>query len=380
MTLACGMPPAGAPAVSLSGDPGTPLRLAAENEAKYIELRRKLGGLPVGRHARVGLALSGGGIRSATFSLGVLQALSHHRLIRHLDYLSTVSGGSYIGSFFGALYVEPALRKLTDPDLADQAARKDFVERPLQSVRGRKAVARLREFGRYITPGGFSDMLFGVSLVARNWVALQLVLGVVPLLFFLVLRCASAAISHSGFSGFHADYPWLFDHSPTAYVLGGLAAARSTVASSPPVQLVAGVKAASSGLLVLLVVVAAIASAALSIGYWFSRREQLSSSVARRLSTNGPFLFAIVLAAAVGSVHVPSLVASTGNCLAGGDPAQNGPPCPGLQADLGTHLGPSLISLTLAAAALSYLVAIRTRRRDCSPEEAEEAARAVLNR
>ncbi|HSS52247.1 MAG TPA: patatin-like phospholipase family protein, partial [Thermoanaerobaculia bacterium] len=46
----------------------------------------------------VGLALSGGGPRSAVFNLGVLQALYRHGVFRHVDYLSTVSGGGYIGS------------------------------------------------------------------------------------------------------------------------------------------------------------------------------------------------------------------------------------------------------------------------------------------
>ena len=41
----------------------------------------------------VGLALSGGGVRSAAFSLGVLQALNHHNVLRNIDYISTVSGG-----------------------------------------------------------------------------------------------------------------------------------------------------------------------------------------------------------------------------------------------------------------------------------------------
>ena len=50
----------------------------------------------------VGLALSGGGIRSAAICLGVLQALNHHKLLSRIDYLSTVSGGGYIGSSFTA--------------------------------------------------------------------------------------------------------------------------------------------------------------------------------------------------------------------------------------------------------------------------------------
>jgi predicted acylesterase/phospholipase RssA len=54
------------------------------------------------RASLIGLALSGGGIRSATFNLGALQALAKHRLLARMDYLSTVSGGGYIGSWLSA--------------------------------------------------------------------------------------------------------------------------------------------------------------------------------------------------------------------------------------------------------------------------------------
>ena len=47
----------------------------------------------------LGLTHSGGGIRSATFSLGILQYLAGSGLLKHVDYLSTVSGGGYIGSW-----------------------------------------------------------------------------------------------------------------------------------------------------------------------------------------------------------------------------------------------------------------------------------------
>ena len=47
----------------------------------------------------IGLAFSGGGIRSATFNLGILQGLQELDLLRHIDYLSTVSGGGFIGSW-----------------------------------------------------------------------------------------------------------------------------------------------------------------------------------------------------------------------------------------------------------------------------------------
>ncbi len=51
---------------------------------------------------KVGLAFSGGGIRSATFGLGVLEALKDKEVLSKVDYLSTVSGGGYIGSWLTA--------------------------------------------------------------------------------------------------------------------------------------------------------------------------------------------------------------------------------------------------------------------------------------
>lgn len=51
---------------------------------------------------RTALCLSGGGIRSATFGLGVLQGLARLSLLKQFDYLSTVSGGGYIGSWLTA--------------------------------------------------------------------------------------------------------------------------------------------------------------------------------------------------------------------------------------------------------------------------------------
>jgi hypothetical protein len=53
-------------------------------------------------HDLCGLAISGGGIRSATFALGVLQGLASKKLLTRFDYLSTVSGGGYIGSWLSA--------------------------------------------------------------------------------------------------------------------------------------------------------------------------------------------------------------------------------------------------------------------------------------
>lgn len=45
-----------------------------------------------------GISVVGGGIRSASFGLGVIQAFLEHGIMQKIDYLSTVSGGGYIGS------------------------------------------------------------------------------------------------------------------------------------------------------------------------------------------------------------------------------------------------------------------------------------------
>ena len=77
-------------------------------EAKYIRLRRgedpKQATLP---KDLTGLALSGGGIRSASFCLGVMQALAHNGWLKNVDYLSSVSGGGYIGSSVSWLLSRP---------------------------------------------------------------------------------------------------------------------------------------------------------------------------------------------------------------------------------------------------------------------------------
>jgi hypothetical protein len=69
---------------------------------------------PVLKRARdrrmVGLALSGGGIRSATFNLGLLQGLARLKLLELVDYLSTVSGGGYIGGWLAAWIQRAAQR------------------------------------------------------------------------------------------------------------------------------------------------------------------------------------------------------------------------------------------------------------------------------
>ena len=85
-----------------------------EKELAEIVTRRKCQGLDDEsvRKNLVGLALSGGGVRSASFNLGVLQAFLRRGLLKYVDYLSTVSGGGYIGSFLASLPLKLREKKL----------------------------------------------------------------------------------------------------------------------------------------------------------------------------------------------------------------------------------------------------------------------------
>ena len=72
---------------------------SADPDERVAWLYRHIHTLP---DKRTALCLSGGGIRSATFALGVLQGLARLSLLKKFDYLSTVSGGGYIGSWLTA--------------------------------------------------------------------------------------------------------------------------------------------------------------------------------------------------------------------------------------------------------------------------------------
>jgi hypothetical protein len=58
---------------------------------------------PTVEHGLVGIGFSGGGIRSASLNLGITQALHKYGVFDHLDYMSTVSGGGYLGSSISTL-------------------------------------------------------------------------------------------------------------------------------------------------------------------------------------------------------------------------------------------------------------------------------------
>jgi hypothetical protein len=121
---------------------------------------------------RSALCFSGGGIRSATFGLGLVQGLARRRLLGQFHYLSTVSGGGYLGSWLtGWIYRERLKlaegRKpqtlAEDPEqqkLAEQDSRQALqeVETRLRSLPASplepepEPVRYLRKYSRYMSP------------------------------------------------------------------------------------------------------------------------------------------------------------------------------------------------------------------------------------
>ncbi|WPP00811.1 patatin-like phospholipase family protein [Pseudomonas sp. HR96] len=158
-----------------------------------------------------GLALSGGGIRSATFCLGVLQALARtgrsdkeRILLERFDYLSTVSGGGYIGAFFSSLFLPDRLRgEGQSPAAAAAQAYAVLAYEPPGKISssidyskapaGSGPAAWLRENGRYLTPTGGGDMFYALATTWRNWLSLHFVIGM-PVLMVLALLFAVQAI------------------------------------------------------------------------------------------------------------------------------------------------------------------------------------------
>ena len=74
---------------------------SARSRRRRTPIRERAGHRAEWRTDVTGLALSGGGVRSATVALGLLQALARHGRLRCVDFLSTVSGGGYTGAFLG---------------------------------------------------------------------------------------------------------------------------------------------------------------------------------------------------------------------------------------------------------------------------------------
>jgi hypothetical protein len=131
------------------------------------------------------LAISGGGIRSATFALGVLAALARRNLLHQFDYLSTVSGGGYIGSFLTTFLNAPDARAAAparDPRIG--LFREDL---PFRREDGEAAALRhVRHHSKYLATGRLWERLqmactqaFGMALNGLGFAYLAVLAAIV---------------------------------------------------------------------------------------------------------------------------------------------------------------------------------------------------------
>ena len=124
---------------------------------------------------RIGLALSGGGVRSATFALGLMRGLAQSQddtagspdappktlaaraLLGRLDYLSSVSGGGYTAGMYGRLVASYGLACTLR----------------LMATSDSPVLSWLRRNGRYLTPAGSRDIGIAVVTFLRAWIAIH---------------------------------------------------------------------------------------------------------------------------------------------------------------------------------------------------------------
>lgn len=171
-----------------------------EKELETIESLR-------GKKPVSGIALSGGGIRSASFALGVLQALSYRGWLSKIDYLSTVSGGGYIGTCLSYLLHKKWKDPNTGKDLlfsldndgfplgsypltgrSNDQSRKTFSDAmsdASHAARG-EMLRYLRQRANYLLPGEGISLLSLIGVVLRNTIlSVTFFLALITLMFWL---------------------------------------------------------------------------------------------------------------------------------------------------------------------------------------------------
>ncbi|MGH6646985.1 patatin-like phospholipase family protein [Aquabacterium sp.] len=201
-------------------------QINTRTEGELLNERRQAAGLAQdvptqgGKPRYRALSFSGGGIRSATFSLGVLEAIARDRnptaenlskpgdvfrasRLSTFDYLSTVSGGGYLGGFLCSLFQPNRLR---DQNGEATKAADDAVRVLTSGPPGRihsngpfdgdqvlaAPLAWLRENGRYLMPTGAGDAFYAAALGIRNWLALHYVIGTVLIMLLALVGALRA--------------------------------------------------------------------------------------------------------------------------------------------------------------------------------------------
>lgn len=196
-------------------DDGASALVDAERE--YLSARRQTHGLDDRTDGVSALCISGGGIRSASFATGVLQALARADLLKRFDYLSTVSGGGYIGTSVSWLLSRHTGGKVgTGPDsfpfgTENPEAAPEGGARRRDGADQIKMLQYLRSHGRYLTPGKGISMASLMAVILRGmFLTLLVMIPLIAALFAVIILLVQ-------------DAARAFDYiRHTAYVSAGL--------------------------------------------------------------------------------------------------------------------------------------------------------------
>ncbi|RKH62915.1 hypothetical protein [Corallococcus aberystwythensis] len=246
-----------------------------------------------------GLALSGGGIRSATFNLGLLQGLAKLELLGTFDYLATVSGGGYIGGFWSAWLRRNGHAAGQDPGPC-RGADPLFPRKPEAPCMGEPcAIRHLREFSNFLRPrSGLLNSDTGRIVASVSSAIIPSLLAALSLLVLGVLAWVGLAwaallpgrVAWPG--GFARGLPWLLLFVPPlwAWRRKRLEARLAACAG------LLGALCLRGGLLLLFVLTAV----ELTQGEWWWRRRELAQPGEDRLSAEGSGAYLLAAVCAVG--------------------------------------------------------------------------------
>lgn len=203
-----------------------------KEEKKYLRKKRGLAEDADVNELKA-LCLSGGGIRSASFCSGVLQALAYRNWLKKFDYLSTVSGGGYIGASISWLLhrdwgdhdgkpiqfgtsrenfpygTYPVWTRDEEPPEEAPSAPLDRSE---YQGRSRGAMLRwLRQHAQFLTPGRGINVLSLLAVVLRSsFLSLFVYLTLLVFLFMLLNGAGFFSNLHLPWDAtFRISLPWI---------------------------------------------------------------------------------------------------------------------------------------------------------------------------
>lgn len=150
-----------------------------EAESKFIRKRRGQSSEPQSTPVEnvVGLAISGGGLRSATFALGIVQELARRGVMKDIDVMSTVSGGGYIGSFLSCVLSDP------NPNVGLAPGNQPFGK---AGTAESSSIRHIRNHSKYLAEGGFSTFAHIAFLILYG-IAMSLLLSAPTVLIAAVI-------------------------------------------------------------------------------------------------------------------------------------------------------------------------------------------------